>query len=159
MLTYAPHKWVHFCEFHLFLIFLMSDIWIIISLRCYYLSNGLSKKIWPLYQGKRAGQLVKSREAFRRYKIDIVQSREVNRVEQTSQISTQLKTHNPTNCVYITTSNTVESIDRSGKAFVPRILLSNVMSVAPEIDEVRLCTTYANLHILKARFSFPYLTT
>ena len=118
------------------------------SIHLYYLNNGLLKNVWPSYRRKRAGQLVKSREAFRRYKIDIVQSRAANRVKQTSQISTQLKTLNSADCVYITTSSTVESINKPGEAFVPSILLSNVMSLAQKIDEIRHCTANANLDLI-----------
>jgi hypothetical protein len=118
------------------------------SVRQFYLNNGLVKKFWSTYRGKRAGQLVKSRERTRRFKIDIVQSRAVNCIKQTSQSSTRLKTHNPSNCFYVTPTNTVELTNSPGNVFVPRILLSNTMSLAPKIDEVRHYTTYANLDLI-----------
>ena len=120
-------------------------------IRSYNFHNGLLRKVWPLYRGQRAGKLVKSRETNRCQQINIVQPREIIRAQVTS-TSNLRSTHNPTNCVHIitspapeTTSNTKE---RPGKTFVPSILLSNVMSLAPKIDEVRHHVEYANLDLV-----------
>ena len=116
--------------------------------RSYHLNNGMLNKSWPLYRGKRAGKLVKSRQAISRYKIDIVKPRATNHANEIPQISRLSKTHNPTNCVYINPLHTTQSTNSLGKTFVPGVLLSNVMSLAPKIDEVRHCVTHANVDVV-----------
>lgn len=91
---------------------------------------------------------MKSRQALLRYKIDIVQAREVNYLKETSPISRLLKCHNPTNCVHITPSYVAQSKNGSKKTFVPSVLLSNVMSLAVKMDEIRHYPTYANLDLV-----------
>ena len=106
------------------------------------------RKVWPLYRGKRAGRLVKLREATRCQRINIVQPREINRVKA----NLIVRTHNPTNCIRINCSPISETLgngkETSGKSFVRNILLSNVMSLAPKIDELRHYVEYSNLDLV-----------
>ena len=117
--------------------------------RFYNSGNGFLRKVWPSYRGKRAGKIAKFREATRRQKINVVQSREFNHVKA---FSTGLRTHNPANCKYIKPSPIPEAPrsgqETSSKTFVPNILLSNVMSLAPKIDELRYYITYSNLDLV-----------
>lgn len=107
--------------------------------------NGVLKKRWPLYRGKRAGRLVKDREAFRRYEISLVQPRETNRALF---MSSQLRTHSPANCIHVTPTITVTQKEGSAAAYVPSLLLSNVMSLAPKVDELRHVVQYSNLNCI-----------
>ena len=113
--------------------------------------NCPTKKIWSLYRGRRAGRLVKERETTRFFKINTVQS---SRRETKRAFIKSLRTHNPTNCTFIPLSNTVTEVNsltrqtRSEKVFLPSLLLSNVMSLAPKINEVHHYAHYANLDFI-----------
>ena len=82
------------------------------------------------------------------HKITTVKPRQLNRIKAIS----GSRTHIPTNCVYIDPSTTPcksnQAKETSRTAFVPSILLSNVMSLAPKIDEVRHYAEYANLDLV-----------
>ena len=52
--------------------------------------------------------------------------------------------HNPSNCVRITPTS-ILTWKGSPSAYVPSLYLSNVMSLAPKIDEIRHVPQYANL--------------
>lgn len=91
----------------------------------YNARNGILRKVWPLYRGKRAGKLVKSREAARRHTISFVHTREYIRGKETS-TSRMLRAHNPENCVVIvpTQPSCANHVKKgTGKTFVPGILL------------------------------------
>ncbi len=62
-------------------------------------------------------------------------------------IRTNYKKHNPTNCVNIYPQNNNMSSSRSSSQhmFVPSLMLSNVMSLSPKIDEVREAIHHANV--------------
>lgn len=83
--------------------------------------TGFLRKVWPSYRGKRAGKIVKLREATRRQRINTVQPREFNRVKA---FSTDSRSHNSSNCIYINPSTILEtprsSQETLGKAFVYR---------------------------------------
>ena len=64
-----------------------------------------------------------------------------------------LRAHNPYNCVWISSLDPKENVPtRSRYLFVPSILLSNVMSLAPKIDEVRQSIQNANLALITERW-------
>ena len=117
--------------------------------RCCLLARIRNFRIkFRIYRGRRAGRLVKEREATRLFKINTVQSsrREIKRA-----VIKSLRTHNPTNCTYIPLSSTVTNANlqtRSENVFLPSVLLSNVTSLAPKIDEVRHYAHYANLDLI-----------
>ena len=100
------------------------------------------QRFWPRYRGTRAGRLVQERKKFRRYEIQTIQQRDFGDVASISHQNTQ-RGHNPSNCVYI--SPTTEPTNKgSASAFVPSLYLSNVMSLAPKIDEIRHVAENAN---------------
>ena len=115
------------------------------------LHGDLFKTIWPLYRGRRAGKLVKSRETQRRYTIrSIQQPRALNRATTTSSFPSLLRSHNPVNCINITPMTKSTEISRrkgSERVFVPSFLLSNVQSLAQKIDEIQHCISNANLDL------------
>ena len=55
--------------------------WTMATATPYYVRNGPLKKIWSNFWGKRAGKLFKSREAFRCYKINTVEPRQITSLE------------------------------------------------------------------------------
>ena len=101
------------------------------------------QRFWPRYRGTRAGRLVQERNKFRRYEIQTIQQRDFGDVASISHQNTR-RGHNPSNCVYI--SPTTEPTNKgSTSAFVPSLYLSNVMSLAPKIDETRHVAENAKL--------------
>ena len=105
------------------------------------LRNGLSKIFWPRYRGKRAGRLVKDRENDRRHLISVAQPREFNRVATLTRLH---RFRNPTNLISVTTTP-ASPIKGSTTPHVPSFLVSNVMSLAPKIDELRHVIQNTNL--------------
>ena len=104
------------------------------------LRNGIANKLW---RGKRAGRLVKEREVSRRNNIDLVQStREFNRVWHTSNY---VRAHNPGNCVNVPLTTPILQRNGSQTVYCPSLLLTNVMSLAPKIDELRHVVQHSNL--------------
>ena len=108
--------------------------------------NNLSKKLWPCYRGKRAGRLVKAREATRRYNIPRVQTKLMHHTEENS----NSRPHNPANCIQIATNQrtTKPAVEGQNKLFLPTIILSNVMSLSPKIDEVSHVVQNANFDLV-----------
>ncbi|EDO47366.1 predicted protein [Nematostella vectensis] len=100
------------------------------------------RKRWPFYRGRRAGMQVKARELYRRHNIDKVRPRPMDREARRPSSA-----HNPNNCVQVSTTNSIQKTPISLNAFVPALLLSNVMSLAPKIDEVREAISNANLDL------------
>ena len=96
-----------------------------------------------LYQEKRAGRLFKEREVCHRYKIDLVQN-EANRVRP---ISSNLRAHNPGNCVHIPLTASTYQGKRSETVYCPSLLLSNAMSLVPKIDEIYCVAQLSNLYL------------
>ena len=102
------------------------------------------KRLWPRYRGVRAGRLVQERSKFRRFKISTIQQRGVgNGLDKPSWRVSQ-RAHNSLNCVRITPTS-ISTRKGSPSAYVPSLYLSNVMSLAPKIDEIRHVVQYANL--------------
>ncbi|XP_068749281.1 uncharacterized protein [Montipora capricornis] len=102
------------------------------------------KRLWPRYRGIRAGRLVQERSKFRRFKISTIQQRGVGYgLDKPSWRVFQLA-HNTSNCVCITPTS-ISARKGSPSAYVPSLYLSNVMSLAPKIDEVCHVSQYANL--------------
>ena len=105
------------------------------------LPNGLSKTFWPRYRGKRAGRLVKDRENGRCHLISIAQPRDLNRVATLTRLH---RFRNPANLTSVTITP-ASPIRGPTTAYVPSFLVSNVMSLAPKIDELRHVIQNANL--------------
>ena len=105
------------------------------------LPNGLNKTPWPRYRGKRAGRLVNDRENDRCHLISVAQPRNLNRV---ATLTRPHRFRNPANLIPVTTTP-ASPIRASLTAYVPSFLVSNVMSLAPKIDELRHVTQHANL--------------
>lgn len=77
-------------------------------------------------------------------KITTVKPRSLNR-----SLKRQYPTaHNPGYCIHINTQNATNVGSKNNTTFVPSILLSNVMSLAPKIDEIRHYVSYAKLDIV-----------
>lgn len=104
--------------------------------------NGFLKTFWPRYRGRRAGRLVQERNLLRRNLISTIQPHR-DSYKASSSWKGQ-RSHNPSNCVRITPNPAIRR-DGSLSAYVPSLYLSNVMSLAPKIDEIRHVVTYANL--------------
>ena len=62
--------------------------------------------------------------------------------------SAPLHCHNPANCIQITSASTDEKRKSSPTAYVPSLFVSNVMSLAPKVDELRHLVKYANLDLV-----------
>ena len=108
--------------------------------------NKFGYKFWPRYRGKRAGQAVRAREQLQRCRIEIIQPRQVKR-------RIYKNVQNSNNCIEIPLKQSSANCSgkRSTNTFVPSFFLSNVMSLAPKIDEVR--------HVVyKANFDFICIT-
>ena len=71
----------------------------------------------------------------------------MNRVKKRFGKAFLLKSHNPENCVHITPSCLKNTRKGSETTFVPGLVLSNVMSLARKIDEVRHFVDYANVDL------------
>ena len=83
----------------------------------------------------------------------LVNPEQLRQVRHTKQIPTTLtstRIHNPANCVQITLATAMESTIASApeNVFVPSVLLSNVMSLAPKIDEIQHCVVHANFGLV-----------
>ena len=102
------------------------------------------KRLWPRYRGIRAGRLVQERSKFRRFKISTIQQRGVGYGLDKPSWRVLQQAHNKLNCVCITPTS-ISARKGSLSAYVPSLYLSNVMSLAPKIDDVRHVAQYANL--------------
>lgn len=67
--------------------------------------NTLGKGFWPRFRGKRAGRLVKAREAIQRHEILQVELRRP--LNRKIQFEVTHRRHNPENCVYISPNTSV----------------------------------------------------
>ena len=97
-------------------------------------------KRWPFYRGCRAGKQFKERESFKRHGIaSIERTRSAKRRSVTA-----ISGHVADNC---TTIRPEKPLPASGSKsmFVPAFMVSNVQSLSPKIDEVRVMISNANL--------------
>ena len=94
---------------------------------------------WPRYRGTRAGKQVKNRES-RQHQIQVISSGAVNHAPAATR--TNRTNRNINNLIMVSTRSQSRN---SNHHFVPSFLLSNVMSLAPKIDEIRETVRYANL--------------
>ena len=95
--------------------------------------------LWHSYRGKRVGHLVKERE---RASISTL------KVSGSPWFSAPLHCHNSANCIQITPASTDEKGKSSPTAYVPSLFVSNVVSLAPKVDELRHLFKYANLDLV-----------
>ena len=96
--------------------------------------------VWPRFRGKRAGHRARERVNRCRYSIEVHQTSRVNRSRSSRRY------RNKANCVSIPRS---QQQDQRGsrKVYVPSVLKSNVMSLAPKLDDVAEAIINANLDI------------
>ena len=96
-------------------------------------AKGLIKLKWPRYRGNRAGRAVCERNLQRQAEIEVIQRRVF--VQYVS-LQRRKRTCNLGNCIKIKAELIAE---RKGSpfAFVHSLYLSNVMSLAPKVDEIR----------------------
>ena len=101
------------------------------------------KRLWPCYRGVRAGHQVRERNKQRCFAISTIQQRAIARPSRRN----TRHTHNPSNCVRIMPTQASSTLTKKGSpsAHVPALYLSNVMSLAPKIDEIRYVAENANL--------------
>ena len=93
------------------------------------------------YRGRRAGRQVKERELCWQRQIEVIQPGSPNHGTYSSKAKASF--HNQANCIVVPVNpNPKPAI--SSQSFVPPCLLSNVMSLAPKIDEVRVAIQNAN---------------
>ena len=79
------------------------------------------------------------------YNISQVQARQVNHVKT----QTDFRGHNPANCAFIATNQCrPKATEGQSKQFVPSLLLSNVMSLSPKVDEVSHVVQNANYNLV-----------
>ena len=97
----------------------------------------IKEKRWPSYRGRRAGQQVNNREIVRRRCISTIERPRRVYCWSSQSHGTQ---RNISNCKYITPNTPGSKL-----AFVPSFLLSNVMSLAPKMDELRVPICNANV--------------
>lgn len=101
--------------------------------------------LWPSYRGKRAGRLVKERE---RVSIKQIVCASTRRLSGRPWFSAPLRRHNLANCIPITPAPISAKRKGSPTAYVPSLFVSNVMSLAPKVDELRHIVDYANLDLV-----------
>ena len=96
--------------------------------------------VWPRFRGKRAGRRARERVNRCRYSIEVHQTNRVNRSRSSRRY------RNKANRVSIPRS---QQQDQRGsrKVYVPSVLKSNVMSLAPKLDDVAEAIINANLDI------------
>ena len=113
--------------------------------------NMSSLRLWPRYRGMRAGRLVQERSKLRRLKISTIQQRGVGNGLGKLSWRVSQQAHNPSNFVRLTSTSISTSLRKgSPSACVPSLYLSNVMSLAPKIDEIRYVAQHANLDCVMA---------
>ncbi|XP_028516134.1 uncharacterized protein LOC114575459, partial [Exaiptasia diaphana] len=107
--------------------------------------NHWGRKRWPRYRGRRAGKQFKSREKHRQHQIGKVYPRPLNR-----EATRTARSRNLLNCVFVpvTAPNITSLSDNQQRVFVPSLLLSNVMSLSPKIDEVRDVVLHADFDLV-----------
>ena len=99
----------------------------------------------PSYRGKRAGRLVRERE---RVSFKQIASASTRRVSGRPWFSAPLLCRNHANCIPITQAPAYAKTKSSPTAYVPSLFVSNVMSLAPKVDELRHGVKYANLNLV-----------
>ena len=97
------------------------------------------RRVWPCFRGKRAGRRAKERVNRCRYSIEVQLTNRINHSRSSR------RHRNKVNCVTMSLSQQDQQGAR--KVYVPSVLLSNVMSLAPKLDEVSYAITYENLDI------------
>lgn len=104
-----------------------------VNCRLIKFAKGFIKPKWPRYRGSRAGCAVRERNSQRRCRIEVIQRRTL---DQNFIVQRQKRRCNLANCVQI---NVESPAKRKGSpsAFLLSLYLSNVMSLAPKIDEIR----------------------
>ena len=120
----------------------------------------LLNTLWPSYRGKRACRLVRERERVSMKQIAVVSTRKVSgcpwfsdpshcpELIELIELILTLHCHNPANCIQITPASTNEKRNSSPTAYVPSLFVSNVVSLAPKVDELRHLVKYANLDLV-----------
>ena len=99
--------------------------------------EAIKGKIWSSYRGRRAGRQVKEREI---YKCHYISTIERPRYENRGSPELHRTQKNISNCKVIR----LDVSPGSKSAFVPSFLLSNDMSLVPEMDELRVVICNAN---------------
>ena len=104
----------------------------------------LEEKVWPRYRGKHAGKQAKEQALYKRHIIStVIRTRPVSRKAKPAASSSG---HTQANCKIICLDTPLKS--GSAYLFVPAFTLSNVMSLSPKIDEVRVAICNANLDFI-----------
>ena len=101
---------------------------------------------WPSYRGTRAGRQVKEREVYRHRHIAVISSRSANHGPY--RLKSSHKYCNNANLLAIPPTPSKAEPAKSSKLFMPSFFLSNVMSLAPKIDEVREVVHYADFDLV-----------
>ena len=99
---------------------------------------------WPFYRGTRAGRKVKENRLYRHRFIEVITPGAANHSMYFTKSSRGPRCL--TNCPITVTPRDKPS--GSSSLFVPSLLLSNVMSLAPKIDEIREVVHNANLDLV-----------
>ena len=98
---------------------------------------------WPRYRGKRAGKQVKDRTSCEGFRFRRVKPRQPKR---NCRFKKQNRSRNPFNCTPIVPAPSQPNSNETH--FVPSFFLSNVMSLAPKIDEVSTVVQNANYDLV-----------
>ena len=97
------------------------------------------RRMWPCFRGIRAGRRVRERANRCPYPIEVQLTNRINHSRSSR------RHRNIANCMTI--SPTQQNQQEARKVYVPSVLLSNVMSLAPKVDEVSDVIKNANLDI------------
>ena len=97
------------------------------------------RRMWPYFRGIRAGRRVRERANRCHYPIEVQLTNRINHSRSSR------RHRNMANCITISPSQ--QNQQGARKVYVPSVLLSNVMSLAPKVDEVSDVITNANLDI------------
>ena len=98
--------------------------------------------IWPSYRGTRAGKQVKDRQSGQQ-QIQVISSGAAKHVSPAT--NTTFKSRNFNNLITIPTKTQTEG---SNYLHVPSFIVSNVMSLAPKIDEIRETVRNTNVDLI-----------
>lgn len=103
---------------------------------------------WPSYRGTRAGRQVKEREVYRHRHIAVISPRSANHGPY--RLKSSHKYCNNANLLAIPPTPSKAEPAKSSKLFMPSFFLSNVMSLAPKIDEVGVKSSIMQISTLYA---------
>ena len=120
----------------------IGNLFLFLSLMEFYQFQNLCKdvrRMWPCFRGIRAGRRVRERANRCRYPIEVQLTNRINHSRSSR------RHRNMVNCITISPSQ--QNQQGARKVYVPSVLLSNVMSLASEVDEVSNVITNANLDI------------